>query len=218
MFGLDGIDHLRVSRIAQRLIGQKETIGISESSAGGLILAALLSVPGASAYFLGGGVIYTRKAMGALSIRVLIFGNWAWDKPLVIHEFILATKPCFADNPSFIFVTNSSNTERGRQPECHSNNGMIWIVPSRFNLISIGFPAFQPNINRHIGENYSHWGSHPLHYLCRNGGDDSCAFSLVSKGELDGNCLLTECLEKSDANPRSMSGYEFFTSNGNRIS
>jgi nicotinamide-nucleotide amidase len=25
-----------------------------------------LSVPGASAYFLGGGVIYTRKAMGAL--------------------------------------------------------------------------------------------------------------------------------------------------------
>jgi PncC family amidohydrolase len=66
MLGLDGIDHARVARIAGRLVGQKETIAISESSAGGLISAALLTVPGASAYFLGGGVIYTRKAMGAL--------------------------------------------------------------------------------------------------------------------------------------------------------
>ena len=66
MFGLDGIDHSRIGRIAGRLVGQKETIAISESSAGGLISAALLTVPGASAYFLGGGVIYTRKAMGAL--------------------------------------------------------------------------------------------------------------------------------------------------------
>ena len=66
MFGLDGIDHTRTGRIAARLIGQKETIAISESSAGGLISAALLTVPGASAYFLGGGVIYTRAAMGAL--------------------------------------------------------------------------------------------------------------------------------------------------------
>ena len=63
---LDGIDHSPVQRIAGRLIGQKETIAISESSAGGLISAALLTVLGASAYFLGGGVIYTRKAMGAL--------------------------------------------------------------------------------------------------------------------------------------------------------
>jgi len=42
-----------------------ETIGIAESSSGGLISAALLSIPGASAYFRGGGVIYTaivRKA------------------------------------------------------------------------------------------------------------------------------------------------------------
>ena len=66
MLDLDGIDHSRVQRIAGRLVGQKETIAISESSAGGLISAALLTVPGASAYFLGGGVIYTRKSMGAL--------------------------------------------------------------------------------------------------------------------------------------------------------
>ena len=45
---------------------RKETVGVAESSAGGLISAALLAVPGASAYFLGGGVIYTQAARRAL--------------------------------------------------------------------------------------------------------------------------------------------------------
>jgi PncC family amidohydrolase len=43
-----------------------ETVAISESSTGGLISAALLAVPGASAYFVGGGVIYTHQARAAL--------------------------------------------------------------------------------------------------------------------------------------------------------
>jgi nicotinamide-nucleotide amidase len=43
-----------------------ETIAISESSTGGLIAAALLAVPGASAYFIGGGVLYTHQAREAL--------------------------------------------------------------------------------------------------------------------------------------------------------
>lgn len=43
-----------------------ETVAISESSTGGLVAAALLAVPGASAYFVGGGVIYTHKAREAL--------------------------------------------------------------------------------------------------------------------------------------------------------
>jgi PncC family amidohydrolase len=43
-----------------------ETVAVAESSAGGLISAALLSVPGASAYFVGGGVIYTRGARRGL--------------------------------------------------------------------------------------------------------------------------------------------------------
>ncbi|MBO43128.1 MAG: damage-inducible protein [Rhodospirillaceae bacterium] len=43
-----------------------ETIVVAESSAGGLISASLLSVPGASAYFLGGGVVYTSEARQAL--------------------------------------------------------------------------------------------------------------------------------------------------------
>src|SRR3982750_3694500 len=49
-------------QIAAKLIARKQTIAIAESSTGGLISAALLSVPGASAYFLGGGVVYTRDA------------------------------------------------------------------------------------------------------------------------------------------------------------
>jgi nicotinamide-nucleotide amidase len=49
-------------QIAAKLIERKQTIAVAESSTGGLISASLLAVPGASAYFLGGGVIYTRDA------------------------------------------------------------------------------------------------------------------------------------------------------------
>ncbi len=49
-------------KIAVKLIERKQTIAVAESSTGGLISASLLAVPGASAYFLGGGVIYTRDA------------------------------------------------------------------------------------------------------------------------------------------------------------
>lgn len=52
--------------VAALLRQRQETIAIAESSAGGLISAALLAVPGASAYFLGGGVIYTQPARRAL--------------------------------------------------------------------------------------------------------------------------------------------------------
>src|SRR5437660_10214833 len=52
--------------IAAILKERKETIAVAESSAGGLISAALLSVAGASAYFLGGGVIYTQAARRGL--------------------------------------------------------------------------------------------------------------------------------------------------------
>jgi len=50
-----------------RLLKERgDTIAIAESSAGGLISAALLAVPGASAYYAGGGVIYTREARRGL--------------------------------------------------------------------------------------------------------------------------------------------------------
>jgi nicotinamide-nucleotide amidase len=53
-------------RIAATLKARKETVAVAESSAGGLISAALLAVPGASSYFIGGSVVYTRKAILAL--------------------------------------------------------------------------------------------------------------------------------------------------------
>jgi len=45
-----------------RLKARGETVAVAESSSGGLISAALLEVPGASAYYLGGAVVYTGKA------------------------------------------------------------------------------------------------------------------------------------------------------------
>src|SRR6266581_6702397 len=51
---------------AALLVQSRQTVAVSESSAGGLISAALLAIPGASAYFQGGGVIYTQNARRAL--------------------------------------------------------------------------------------------------------------------------------------------------------
>jgi len=52
--------------VAERLKARKATVAVAESSSGGLISAALLAVPGASAYFLGGAVVYTAKARMSL--------------------------------------------------------------------------------------------------------------------------------------------------------
>jgi PncC family amidohydrolase len=49
-------------QVAAKLIARKQTIAVAESSTGGLISASLLAVPGASAYFLGSAVVYTRDA------------------------------------------------------------------------------------------------------------------------------------------------------------
>jgi PncC family amidohydrolase len=54
-------------RVAALLRRRGETVAVAESAAGGLIAAALLGLPGASAYFRGGAVLYTRIAVAALS-------------------------------------------------------------------------------------------------------------------------------------------------------
>jgi nicotinamide-nucleotide amidase len=43
-----------------------DTVAVSESSTGGLVSASLLAVPGASAYFVGGGAVYTATARAGL--------------------------------------------------------------------------------------------------------------------------------------------------------
>jgi hypothetical protein len=107
---------------------RKETIGIAESSTGGLISAALLAVPGASAYFLGGGVIYTQAARRALlqlpdaslqgvrssteayallkarAIRQLLGTTWAWRRRERAgrRATATATRRVIAASPSWV--------------------------------------------------------------------------------------------------------------------
>jgi len=54
------------ARVGATLKARGETVAVTESSAGGLVSAALLAIPGASAFFLGGAVVYTRRAGRAL--------------------------------------------------------------------------------------------------------------------------------------------------------
>ena len=54
------------ARAGALLKARGETVAVAESSAGGLVSAALLAVPGASAYFLGGAVVYTQTARRSL--------------------------------------------------------------------------------------------------------------------------------------------------------
>jgi PncC family amidohydrolase len=49
-------------KIGAILKERQQTIAVGESSSGGLISAALLAIPGASAYFAGGAVVYTRDS------------------------------------------------------------------------------------------------------------------------------------------------------------
>lgn len=52
--------------VGELLKQRGDTIAVTESSCGGLISAALVSIPGASAYYRGGAVVYTRVAQKGL--------------------------------------------------------------------------------------------------------------------------------------------------------
>ncbi|HYL89204.1 MAG TPA: CinA family protein [Burkholderiales bacterium] len=54
------------AQVAALLMKRKETLAVAESSAGGLINAALVAVPGASAFYLGGCIVYTEASRTAL--------------------------------------------------------------------------------------------------------------------------------------------------------
>ncbi len=72
--------------IGAKLKDRKETVAVAESSSGGLVSAALLSVGGASAYYMGGGVIYTGKArMSLLEIpREAVAGMRSASEPYAL--------------------------------------------------------------------------------------------------------------------------------------
>ena len=52
--------------VADLLKQRGDTIAVSESSCAGLLSAALVAIPGASAYYVGGAIIYTRVAQAGL--------------------------------------------------------------------------------------------------------------------------------------------------------
>ena len=55
------------ARAGALLKERRETVAVGETSAGGLISASLLSVPGASAYFAGGAVTYAARSIRGLA-------------------------------------------------------------------------------------------------------------------------------------------------------
>lgn len=54
-------------RAGELLIQRGEKIAVGETSAGGLISASLLAVPGASAYFAGGAITYSARSIRGLA-------------------------------------------------------------------------------------------------------------------------------------------------------
>lgn len=54
------------ARVGDRLLERGETVAVAEGSCGGLVSSALLARPGASGYYLGGGIIYTPQASKGL--------------------------------------------------------------------------------------------------------------------------------------------------------
>lgn len=70
-----------LSEIASILTERKQSVAVAETAAGGLISAALLSVPGASAYYSGGLTLYT------LASRIS-FGGWT-EESLKGYKWVL---------------------------------------------------------------------------------------------------------------------------------
>ena len=68
--------------IAERLIARGETVAVAESTTGGLVSAALLSVAGASRYYAGGGVLYTLNSRTALAgVSADTYANYRGTTP-----------------------------------------------------------------------------------------------------------------------------------------
>ena len=74
------------AEVGEQLKARGEKVAVAESSSGGLISATLLGVPGASAYYLGGAVVYTGKArMSLLEIpREAVAGMRSASEPYAL--------------------------------------------------------------------------------------------------------------------------------------
>lgn len=92
-----------LDEIATQLIARGATFAVAETTTGGLVSAALLSIPGASSFFVGGATLYTVAARK----------TWAgWDDdtarnylsvpllPLTVTWLTRAPSPCWWINRS----------------------------------------------------------------------------------------------------------------------
>jgi len=75
--------------ISELLITRGEKIAVAESSAGGLISAALLSVPGASRYYSGGGIVYTLASRTQLAgVPTESYTNYRGTTPEMLTDLL----------------------------------------------------------------------------------------------------------------------------------
>ena len=58
--------HPLADRIAERLKARGEKVAVADGATGGLMSAALLTVPGALAFYVGGGVVYSVRSRRVL--------------------------------------------------------------------------------------------------------------------------------------------------------
>ena len=79
--------------VAERLIARGETLAVAESTTGGLVSAALLAVAGASRYFAGGGVLYTRDSRIALAgVPAETYENYRGTTPEMLADLAEAMR------------------------------------------------------------------------------------------------------------------------------
>ena len=70
------------NEIAMRLIERGETLAVAESTTGGLVSAALLSVAGSSRFYAGGAVLYTLGSRTALAgVSAEAYANYRGTTP-----------------------------------------------------------------------------------------------------------------------------------------
>jgi PncC family amidohydrolase len=81
------------SEIAALLTAREQTVAVAEGTAGGLVSAALLWVPGASRYYAGGGVLYTLNSRVQLAgAPAALFENYRGSTPEMIAAVAAAMR------------------------------------------------------------------------------------------------------------------------------
>ena len=111
-------------RAAELLIARGEHIAVCESSAGGLISASLLSVPGASAYYRGGVVVYTVVAARAL-LKGPVLAEGSRGASEVFGRHLAASAAATLDAPWGLGETGATGPTPNRYGDA---NGHAWLA------------------------------------------------------------------------------------------